>query len=195
LLCLSACLGCAAVQPVARPVAPPPILPAIRGSYYTVQPGETLWRIARDFGVDVHALARANRLPNPTQVKVGQQLFIPTPAVSSHRFLWPARGQTSRSVRTATSGLDIQAPEGSFVRAARAGRVALAARNLQGLGPTVILDHGDGYVSVYAGLDQLLVSPGVRVEQGNPVGRLGGSPLYFEIRYQTRLSDPLRLLP
>jgi septal ring factor EnvC (AmiA/AmiB activator) len=81
------------------------------------------------------------------------------------------------------------------VRASRTGRVAVAARHLQGLGPTVILDHGDGYVSVYAGLDQLLVSPGVRVEQGNPVGRLAGDPLYFEIRYQTRLSDPLRLLP
>jgi murein DD-endopeptidase MepM/ murein hydrolase activator NlpD len=183
------------VQPISSPVAPPPSLPPLRGSYYQVQPRETLWRIAHDFGLDVHALARANRLLDPTHVKVGQQLFIPAPTVSSRRFLWPARGQTSRSARTPSSGIEIQAPEGSFVRASRAGRVAVAAQQVQALGQTVILDHGDGYVSVYAGLDQLLVGPGAQVEQGSSLGRLGRAPLYFEVRYHTRLSDPLRLLP
>ena len=193
---LSLCLGCAAVSPPPTPPSLPlQAIPPLHGSYYDVQPGETLWRIAHDFGVDVHAVVRANHLPRATTIHTGQRLFIPAPSVSTDRFLWPVRGRASRSNRAVSSGIEIRAPEGSFVRASRAGRVAVAARQVQGLGKTVILDHGDGYLSVYAGFDQLLVSPGLRVEQGNAIGRLGHAPLYFEIRYHTRLHDPLQLLP
>ncbi len=194
LCAVSVSLGCAASVPMA-PVMPPQAIPPLRGSYYDVQPGETLWRIARDFGLDAQALARVNHLPDAAQVKVGQRLFIPAPAVATDRFLWPVRGQTSRLNRAAASGIEIRAPEGSVVRASRAGRVAVAARQVQGFGKTVVLDHGDGYLSIYAGLDQLLVAPGLRVEQGNPVGRLGRDPLYFEIRRHAQLHDPLRALP
>jgi len=99
------------------------------------------------------------------------------------------------AVRSASPGLEIQAPEGSFVRASRSGRVAVASPHLSGWGATVILDHGDGYATVYAALDQLLVAPGGAVAQGNPIGRLGQQPLYFEIRYRTRPHEPLSLLP
>ncbi len=171
-------------------------MPQAHGSDYVVQPGETLWRISHDFGVDPEILVRENRLASSTQLKAGQQLFIPAP-VSSTRFLWPVRGRTSRGSQStgAGAGLEILAMEGSFVRAARTGRVAVAARQLTGLGRTVLLDHGDGYVTVYAGLDQILVAPGEDVQQGNPVGRLGRAPLYFEIRYGTHPNDALQLLP
>ena len=177
---------------------PPQAIPQVLGTYHQVQAGETLWRIAHDFGLDAQALAAVNRLPNPTQVKVGQRLFIPAPP-ESDRFLWPARGQLTRMRGVASGGtnrgLEIRAPEGSFVRASRTGRVAVATRQLAGLGKTVILDHGDGYATVYAGLEQSLVSPGWEVRQGTPVGRLGRVPLYFEIRYGTDPRDPLTLLP
>ena len=192
---LCACLGCAAAPPVALPISLSHAIPTPRGSYYQVQPGETLWRIAHDFGLDVKTLARVNHLSDPRQVKVGQRLFIPAPAGASDRFLWPVRGRTSRPNREALSGIEIRALEGSVVRASRDGRIAAAARQVNGLGMTVVLDHGDGYLSIYAGLDQLLVTPGLRVEQGNPIGRLGRDPLYFEIRQHTQLHDPLRLLP
>ncbi|MBI3324117.1 MAG: peptidoglycan DD-metalloendopeptidase family protein [Candidatus Omnitrophica bacterium] len=200
---IAACLfasGCASVPPTPPPLATSvqPPLPQVHGSYYQVQPGETLWRIAHDFGLDAHALARANRLSSPTQVKVGQRLFIPSTGDSS-RFFWPARGHLSYGSGgrnyTGRRGLEIRASAGSFVRASRTGRVAVATNRLHGWGKAVILDHGDGYLTVYAGLEQLLVSPGMDVEQGNPLGRLGQDPLYFEIRYGTRPSDPLRLLP
>jgi septal ring factor EnvC (AmiA/AmiB activator) len=73
--------------------------------------------------------------------------------------------------------------------------VAVAAQQLVRQGKTVILDHGDGYLTIYCGLDQLLVSPGRQVRQGNPIGQLGQVPLYFEIRFGSRLLDPLRMLP
>lgn len=173
-------------------------LPQANGTHYQVQRGESLWGIAHDFGWDVENLARVNRLSNPKQLKVGQRIFIPPPP-ASYRFLWPARGavttSTEGSADGSTRGLDIRTPEGTVVRASRSGRVAVATQQLAGWGKAVLLDHGDGYVTVYARLEQLLVSPGVTVQQGNPVGQLGRSPLYFEIRYGTSVKDPHQLLP
>ena len=191
--------GCArapVVQPLPATVAP---LPQVSGSYYQVQRGESLWGIAHDFGWDVQALAKVNRLSDVRQVKVGQRLFIPPPP-ESNRFLWPARGTVVSAKETggdaaAVRGLEIQAQEGALVRASRTGRVAVATRQLSGWGKTVLLDHGDGYVTVYARLNQLLVAPGTSVQQGNSVGQAGRTPLYFEIRYNTSLRDPLQLLP
>jgi len=193
--------GCASHHaPVTSALKPASVSPAplqVEGSYYEVQRGESLWGIAHDFGWDVHRLARVNQLTDPSQVKTGQKLYIPPPP-SSARFLWPARGRAVplKGLGTeAVRGLQITAQQGSLVRAARTGRVAVAARDLAGWGKTVVLDHGDGYASVYAGLDQLLVDPGMSVAQGNPVGRLGAEPLHFEIRQGTSLANPMQLLP
>jgi lipoprotein NlpD len=47
------------------------------GVYHTVQPGQTLYRISKTYGVDELYLARINRVDDPTQLKIGQQIFIP----------------------------------------------------------------------------------------------------------------------
>ena len=54
-----------------------PSAPAGSGVHHRVQPGETLWRIARTYGVTVDDVQRANRLSDPTQLEVGSRLFIP----------------------------------------------------------------------------------------------------------------------
>jgi len=167
-----------------------------RASSYRVQSGDSLWGIARAFNVDASRLAAANRLHTTSHLRRGQLLVIPV-HVESTKFLWPARGQMVRS-RSAISpyspGLEIRAGDGAVVRAARSGRVAVAASQMRDVGNTVILDHGDGYATVYCGLRQLLVAPGTDVQQGNPVGRLGHAPLYFEVRYRTQAYDPLKVL-
>ena len=181
--------GCATAPGVQR-VPHAQAIPALQGSYHRVRPGETLWRIARAYGLDVEALASANRLPSASQLKAGQQLFVPLPKESS-RFLWPVLG----SLGISGSGVDIAAPPGSLVRASRGGRVAVAARALSGWGKTVVVDHLDGYATVYTGLDQMLVSPGGDLRQGTPLGNLGPRPLHFEIRYGVTTKNPLALLP
>ena len=191
MLLAASLVGCATV-PTNPLTAPPPPLPSLHGSYYQVKPGETLWRIAHVFGLDVETLAGANRLPNTTQLRVGQRLFIPLPP-ESRQFFWPLRG-TLASPAT-SKGLEIVSEEGSLVRAARSGRVAVATRQLSGWGKTVILDHLDGFYTVYAGLDQLLVSPGSHVRQGSPVGSLGVGPLHFQVRYGATIREALPLLP
>lgn len=182
-------------QPMPRSI-PRQSVSTPQGSYYRVQPGETLWGIAHDFGWDANSLARLNRVSDPAHVKVGSMLLIPPPP-ESNRFVWPARSAQPSSTGSGTGdrGLEIKAPEGSLVRASRTGRVAVATQQLAGFGKTVVLDHGDGYVTLYARLDQLLVSPGARVRQGDPIGRLGEAPLYFEIRYGVHAHNPLPLLP
>ncbi|MBI5286357.1 MAG: LysM peptidoglycan-binding domain-containing protein, partial [Deltaproteobacteria bacterium] len=47
------------------------------GVYHTVERGQTLWRIAKTYGVDHQELAEVNDITDPTQVKVGQKIFIP----------------------------------------------------------------------------------------------------------------------
>ena len=185
--------GCATV-PVDEPMMPTAhaAIPPLQGSYHAVQRGETMWRIARAYGLDADALASANRLTSASPLRVGQRLFIPLPAESA-RFLWPVRG--ALRMGGGSHGIEIAAPEGSLVRASRSGRVAVATRQLSGWGTTVILDHLDGYLTIYSGLDHILVSPGAALRQGVPIGTLGSSALHFEIRYGNQPKNVLALLP
>ncbi|MBI4003872.1 MAG: peptidoglycan DD-metalloendopeptidase family protein [Candidatus Omnitrophica bacterium] len=188
-LCLVFVSGCATTLP---PQAFPPTqgIPSLSGSYHVVRRGETLWRIARSYGLSVERLAAVNRLPSARQLAVGQRLFIPLPAESG-QFLWPVRGSTT----AASHAIAIRAPSGSLVRASRSGRVAVATQRLNGVGKTVILDHLDGYYTIYGGLEQLFVSPGASVRQGLPVGSLGSRSLHFEVRYGVEPKSTLALLP
>ena len=190
------CAGCATAPVLPEPIRQtaqiqPRPMPTLSGSSYTVRPGETLWRIARSYGLHVGALASANRLPSAARLSPGQQLFIPLP-VESNRFVWPVRG----SVRSSSpSWVEIAAPAGVLVRASRGGQVAVAARQLSGFGKTIVLEHADGYFTVYAGLSELLVAPRTMVKQGTPIGSIGPASLHFEIRYGVKPYNALALLP
>ena len=181
--------GCATLPPE-QALPPTQAIPSLHGSYHRVRHGDTLWRIARSYGLSVDTLASANRLPSTRHIAVGQQLFIPLPQESA-KFLWPVRGSTT----VVSHGVAIRAPSGSVVRASRSGRVAVAAQRLSGWGKTVILDHLDGYFTVYGGLEQIVVSPGSQVRQGIPIGSLGQKSLFFEVRYGAEPKPTLALLP
>ena len=48
-----------------------------KGVWHTVEPGQTFYRICKTYGVDSKTVAKANHISDPTQIKVGQRLFIP----------------------------------------------------------------------------------------------------------------------
>ncbi|WP_232531791.1 murein hydrolase activator EnvC family protein [Pseudomonas sp. R32] len=102
------------------------------------------------------------------------------------------RGDDSRAK---WDGVMISASPGSQVRAVHGGRVVFADW-LRGAGLLVILDHGNGYLSLYGHNQSLLKSAGDVVKAGeaiSTVGNSGGqdsSGLYFAIRQQGRPSDP-----
>jgi septal ring factor EnvC (AmiA/AmiB activator) len=93
-------------------------------------------------------------------------------------------------------GLFIAAPAGHEVKAIAAGRVVFADW-LRGFGNLLIIDHGDGYMSLYGNNESLYKQVGAATRGGETVavvGNSGGntdSGLYFEIRHQGKAFDPL----
>lgn len=96
------------------------------------------------------------------------------------------------------AGVDITAPAGTPVRAARDG-VVIFAGWLGGYGKCVIIDHEDGYSTLYAHCSSICVSRGQRVSRSQVVAKVGstglstGPHLHFEVRRRGRPINPLRL--
>jgi len=94
------------------------------------------------------------------------------------------------------SGLDIAAPEGSPIRAARAGVVVFSGSR-DGYGQVVEIDHGQGLTTLYGHNQQNLVQEGQLVRQGQIIALVGetglatGPHVHFETRRQGRAVDPL----
>ncbi len=94
------------------------------------------------------------------------------------------------------NGIGIGAPAGTPVRAVSPGRVALVQR-LGTYGLTVVVEHGNGYFSLYMQLATTAVSQNEAIVKGQVVGTVGGentaegSHLYFEIRGENQIAlDP-----
>lgn len=110
-------------------------------------------------------------------------------------FPLPGRAEIRSARRPGADGpgLEMRVPRGSPVRAVYAGRVAFAD-TYAAYGKTVILDHGGGYYTVSANLEDLLVKAGDEVTAGTRIASVGdmgqGPMLYFEIRSGTETVDP-----
>lgn len=93
------------------------------------------------------------------------------------------------------AGTDVGVPIGTTVRASRGGQVTVAGW-VGGYGNCVMIDHGDGVVTVYGHLNECLVSVGQYVNQGETIalsgntGRSTGPHLHFEIRIGGSAVDP-----
>lgn len=100
-------------------------------------------------------------------------------------FMWPLEGRISGiygsqrilngKPRAPHLGVDIAAPQGTPIRAAAAGTVALAYDEMFFSGKLIILDHGLGLSSVYAHMSRLAVKAGDRVERGAVIGAVGAT--------------------
>jgi septal ring factor EnvC (AmiA/AmiB activator) len=119
------------------------------------------------------------------------------------RLRLPVRGELSarygspqQSVSPSRKGIFIRAAEGTPVRAVAAGRIAFADW-MRGYGNLLILDHGDGYLSIYGNNESVFHQVGDAVHAGDvvaTVGATGGndtSGLYFELRHQGKPFDPV----
>ncbi len=97
---------------------------------------------------------------------------------------------------TRNKGIEIEAPAGSPVRVVHSGKVVFASW-LKGYGNLLVVDHGAGYFSIYAHLQEFNCRLGDKVVAGQQVGRVGvgifsDTPsLYFEIRNNGVPEDPL----
>jgi septal ring factor EnvC (AmiA/AmiB activator) len=85
-------------------------------------------------------------------------------------------------------GVEVFASHGALVRAVDEGRVAYVDRH-PGYGQMVIVDHGDSYFTVYAGVDQSSVVVGQNVRRGDALGSAGSEAVFFQVRRGTRALD------
>lgn len=204
--------GCATTQEGPRDEAKPVIKK--EGVYHKVQKGQTLWRIAKAYGVPVEEVIASNNIPNAAAIEVDQLIFIPgqkeqreipeyTVDDNKDEFAWPLKGKVISYFNdakglTVNRGVDIEVQEGETVKAVREGKVVLADY-LSGYGQAIMIDHGDGFISVYAQNDKLMVNLGDHVYKGNPIALVGRSGkrayLHFEVRKGTQAVNPLYYLP
>ena len=210
-------------KPQPRTSRAPARRPQPASGWIVVRQGQTLSEIADQHRTSVRMLVDANNLPSAHSIRVGQRLLIPgrefasggrmasaiLPAGRSQAavvrvagFLWPARGVlTSRfgwRSRRHHNGIDIAAPGGTPIYAARDGRVVFSGW-YYGYGRTVIIDHGD-VTTLYGHASKLLARTGQAVKAGDLIARVGstgvssGPHLHFEIRVNGRAVNPLKYL-
>jgi len=183
----------------------PPAPPARPASniFHLVKPGESLYRIGKAYDVSTEELAKANRLKDPSQIYVGQRIFIPgaqrqlpvdtiAPAegvpvsrrppapveVNGEPLLWPVSGSINSGFGPRGSsfhdGIDIAAPEGTPIQAIEGGEV-IYSDQLRGYGNIVILRHAGGMTSVYAHNQINLVREGQQVSKGQVIAKVGST--------------------
>jgi septal ring factor EnvC (AmiA/AmiB activator) len=118
------------------------------------------------------------------------------------KLAWPVQGRLAAAYGQArgagpvrSRGVLLEASAGTPVRAVHHGRVAFADW-LQGLGLLVIVDHGGGYMSLYAHNEALLKESGDWVEPGEAIAQVGDTGgqaragLYFELRHNGEPVNP-----
>jgi len=99
------------------------------------------------------------------------------------------------------TGIDLAAPYGTPIVAAKSGQVQVAGWSSFGYGFHVILDHGGGVETLYAHMSRIAVRPGQWVEAGQVIGYVGstgwstGPHLHFEVRVNGVPRNPLAYLP
>jgi murein DD-endopeptidase MepM/ murein hydrolase activator NlpD len=203
------------------------ILP-VTGVSHKVGRGETIYSIAKKYSAEPQAMVDFpfnTFSDNETfALAVGQVIVVPdgkkpnvvpvnpsayiaqrTPnagAVSgTGRFVWPIGGTITQRFAWYHQGLDIATAIGTPVLAADSGTVTIAGwPDNSGYGNRVMIDHGNGFTTLYAHLSKISVVAGQTVNRGDRIGAEGstgrstGPHLHFEIRKGGKLFNPLNYL-
>jgi len=194
-------------------------IPDRDGLFYAVQPGDSLSRISSEYDVSIASILDANDLASAT-LSVGDTLFIPGVTMNEDDYLlaigelfqWPVgrfRFTSGYGMRDDPitgqwrmhSGIDLANGVGTHIMAARSGRVAHVEANAGTYGNLVIIDHSNGFQTLYAHLSSFNVVRGQRVLTGEVIGRMGntgrstGPHLHFSVIRNRRFEDPMRHMP
>jgi len=201
------------------------ILP-VSGIRHKVKPGDTIWSIAKKYQVDPQVIVDwpYNSFANDESfaLAVGQDLIIPdgvkpkeTPTAprptyyaqipesgkGGGQFIWPTSGHISQGFSWYHKAIDIANKDAPDILAANGGKVILAGWvPPMAYGNHVIIDHGNGFTTLYAHMSQVYVNVGQTVSRGQAIGKMGstgrstGVHLHFEIRQNSFAQNPLNFL-
>ncbi|GAB4219561.1 MAG: hypothetical protein Fur009_6300 [Candidatus Microgenomates bacterium] len=199
-------------------------IPPVTGVVHKVVSGDTAYSIAKKYGVDAQNIVNYiwNDFADQETFALvpGQIIFVPSGVIKptsqpanyrfiasiqagvkgSSNFIWPTSGVITQYPVSYHMALDIANPSAPSVIAADSGTVVYAGCINWGYGCHVIINHGNGYQTLYAHLSRYDVEVGQNVSQGQKLGIMGstgrstGTHLHFEIRSGGQLYNPLNFL-
>jgi lipoprotein YgeR len=162
---------------------------------YTVQKGDTLYGIARKFGMKLPELLSLNNMGTDVVIKTGQKLIVgrnqqetapqpaadsgtapaDTPAVGDSQLLWPVENPQVVYVKGKVSGVELSAKKNEAVKSIRAGTVMYTGM-YRGYGNVVFVESKTGLIYAYSWLGSVSVKRGDYVVCGDTVGTAGKNP-------------------
>lgn len=193
-------------------------IPSIDGLFYTVQNGNTLQGLSSKYNVTLEDLLDVNELET-SELSVGQVIFIPGAKLDS-KTLSQAMGELFKNplnvryklssrfgpradpftgTRSNHTGIDMACPTGTPIMATASGTITYSGTSPV-FGYYVIINHGNGYQSLYGHMSKILVKKGQWVSQGTRIGLVGstgystGPHLHFTVFKNGKLVDPLTLI-
>lgn len=202
-------------------------IPPVTGIVHKVQRGETIYSIAKKYSVDAQTIVNwpFNNYANDETfaLAVGQLVIVPdgvkpkeAPPVSylarlkqtpsagaisgTGQFVWPAGGSITQNYTWYHPATDIANNSAPDVLAADSGTVISVISQRYAYGNHIIIDHGNGFSTLYAHLSAFYVTAGQTVKRGDAVGKMGstgrstGIHLHFEIRSNGVSQNPLGYL-
>ena len=193
-------------------------IPSIDGIVYTVKAGDSLNTIATANKIKIESILDVNELTSETLI-VGQQLFLPgvgldqktlqsrmgelfmVPITAKFRWTSPYgwRADPFTGVRSFHTGTDMACPEGTPILAAMSGKIADVGYN-RTYGNYIIINHGNGYQTLYAHMSKTIATKGQYVTQGSKIGLVGstgystGPHLHFMVYKNGNRIDPMTVL-
>ena len=193
-------------------------IPSIDGVIYTVKKGDSLDSIITKNKVKLEQLLDVNELTSDT-LTVGQQLFLPGVGLDANtlknamgdlfklpiaaKFRWSSpygyRIDPIAGVKSFHTGVDMACPTGTPILASMSGKVTTTGIN-RVYGNYVIIDHGNGYQTLYAHMSKIIATKGQWVSQGTRIGLVGstgystGPHLHFTVYKNGKLVDPTTVI-
>lgn len=200
-------------------------IPPVTGIVHTVSSGETIYTIAKKYGTDAQKIVNFpfNDFADldTFSLRSGQVLYVPdgvppaaprpvlqapayaqvVPGVKgSSNFAWPTSGIITQYPVWYHMALDIANNAMPAILASDGGTVVFSGCIGYGYGCHIIIDHGNGYQTLYGHMSQLIAHSGQVVSQGQQIGVMGatgratGIHLHFEIRQGGTQLNPLGFL-
>jgi murein DD-endopeptidase MepM/ murein hydrolase activator NlpD len=197
------------------------LVPPAPGLVVVLERGQDIKGLLERYNVDPLEFMRANAIQSPLELRPGKMIFLPgvKPQASldrlakvreeENRYIWPLQGRITsyfgrRNLGMGTasfhSAIDIAAPTGTPITAARSGTVVYAGWSNRGYGNLVKIQHSGGDETWYAHQSEIWVGVGQAINQGETIGLVGstglstGPHLHFELHEGGNAVDPLAYL-
>lgn len=196
-------------------------IPPVSGVVHKVRDGETVYSIAKKYKTDPQKIVNFpfNDFADldTFALNIGQTLIVPDGAVAdavpqitairppvtaggTGQFQWPANGSITQYPIWYHMAVDIANSSSPPIVAADSGTVVVVQFLRYAYGHHVLVDHGNGYQTLYGHMTDIYVNPGDAVKRGQVIGKMGstgrstGTHLHFEVRKDGVTLNPLSFL-